>query len=223
MPLTKKRITKFVFALATIYMLLNYSWIHGAAASVLAERCNEQLFDQSRARVAGLFRTTESEPFVACLSSPALGIDISHGQTRFAPGLPSVVLIGPKGMNEDVIAHELVHAELASRLGVIKRQLKVPIWVDEGLAMQVDHRLDYNAEALAAYHARDDLSFPDLDTLATTKFFVTGDQGKYHYAYSRCLVGQWISTERNWVSKIQAWSNTDNGTAIVQRGCSKTE
>lgn len=61
------------------------------------------------------------------------------------------VVIGPDGFNEDVIAHELLHSELRTRL---KNKDKVPEWFDEGLATVVDHRYIRN-EYLSLDHIND--------------------------------------------------------------------
>ena len=44
----------------------------------------------------------------------------------------------------DVTAHELVHAELAQRLGFWTRTVKLPVWFDEGIAVQLDRRADFD-------------------------------------------------------------------------------
>lgn len=68
-------------------------------------------------------------------------------------GVPGKLLIAPWGNyvildNEqrsvDVIAHELVHAEIAGQLGYYKRMTGFPTWLDEGLALQVDYRPKYS-------------------------------------------------------------------------------
>lgn len=49
----------------------------------------------------------------------------------FAPFLPAIILFGPNGQNLDVMAHELVHAELAHRSSALLRIYKIPSWFDE--------------------------------------------------------------------------------------------
>ncbi len=52
----------------------------------------------------------------------------------------SCVVLGPKGQNANVIAHELLHIEMQERVGFFRFMLNVPIWFDEGAALMVDYR-----------------------------------------------------------------------------------
>ena len=139
----------------------------------------------------------EADPIWNCSATA-----VSHGSTAFAVGLPSIVTLGPQGMNVDVAAHELVHAELAARMGVAKRTWVVPVWFDEGLAMQVDHRAAYSRAALRTYLA--DLAIPKLPTLQTRAgFYRAGTEGRLNYAFARCVVAAW-SESRNG-QRLDAW------------------
>lgn len=55
------------------------------------------------------------------------------------------IIIGPDGLNVDVISHELAHSEISARVGWYKTN-KIPIWFNEGVATQVDYRYDYSQE-----------------------------------------------------------------------------
>lgn len=55
------------------------------------------------------------------------------------------VIIGPDGLNHDVVSHEMAHSELSARVGWYKTN-KIPIWFNEGVATQVDYRYDYSLE-----------------------------------------------------------------------------
>lgn len=61
-------------------------------------------------------------------------------------GAHSYVVISPNGLDVDVTAHELTHAELHYRLydGKILPKTILPIWFDEGVATQNDYRERYN-------------------------------------------------------------------------------
>jgi aminopeptidase N len=54
--------------------------------------------------------------------------------------LTQYIFIGPKGQNVDVIAHELMHAEMGVRVGYLADRHSLPIWFKEGFALQVDRR-----------------------------------------------------------------------------------
>lgn len=53
------------------------------------------------------------------------------------------IFIGENGHNIDIISHELVHAEVFSYLGYFNQKFKIPVWFNEGIAMQVDLRDQY--------------------------------------------------------------------------------
>ncbi len=52
----------------------------------------------------------------------------------------SWIVLNPDGLNVDVIAHEMCHDELFSRLGWMKAKSSLPQWFDEGMALMVDYR-----------------------------------------------------------------------------------
>jgi len=185
---TKSRKTSYsVAALVGLMLLLNYNWVHAALAHGIAnEPCPAELLNESKDRVSGLFGSTESTPRIACLSEPTLSLGKIIGTTSFAPGLPAIILLSPEGASVDVIAHEWAHAELAERIGVLARTYRLPTWFDEGLAMQVDYRENYNLTALERLSQRPDLIPIDAESLATPSgYFRAGDQGVFHYAWAR--------------------------------------
>lgn len=179
------------------FLTLNHPWTHAAMASVVGgmERCPSALSEKARARVGALLGPVRSSPLILCQARPGLGLDVPYGTTRFAPLLPSIVVVGPFGRNLDVLSHEWAHAELASRTGVLLRMYRVPVWFDEGLAMQLDQRPDYSEVALKRYRAAGLFSGVTLARLARPEqFFHDGDLGKSHYALARCVVGRWLHT-----------------------------
>jgi len=190
----RRWMVRLTVLLLTSYLLVNSSWIYAAGYSLSAEPCDPQLVSEARLRLDSLFGEIESEPVWACTTARNNWLGAQYGQTNFAPGLPAIIRIGPKGMNVDVIAHEWTHAELFHRIGFVARELHVPVWFDEGLAMQVDHRSDYDQEALVVYQSSLELVLPDRSLLDTAQFFQPGYQGKYHYALSRCLVSDWLES-----------------------------
>lgn len=76
--------------------------------------------------------------------------------------------------NIDLIAHELMHAQIREILGYWAYQTRIPTWFDEGVAMQVDYRDRYKI---------DTLSFPQkeierIKTLTSTSKFWTDSKEK---------------------------------------------
>lgn len=50
------------------------------------------------------------------------------------------IFLGPKGLNVDVAAHELVHAEVRYRTDFVTEMTKLPAWFIEGTGVKVDYR-----------------------------------------------------------------------------------
>jgi hypothetical protein len=146
------------------------------------------------------------------MEDPIVGLHITYGTTRFAPGLPAIVALGSEGLNIDVASHEYIHTEIAERSSVLKRTYRIPTWFDEGIAMQVDHRDAFSMEALATYGRDQNLDDLFLEKIASPElFFRANERGKVHYAFARCVVGHWLKDEdskrlHELVSNI-AWRN----------------
>lgn len=117
------------------------------------ERANLiSLYQKSRLRIDSLFGSNEAKPFILVGTTnevmqlfgdnSTINLQEKTGMTHLTP-FGTYIILSPKGINIDVLSHELCHAELAHRLGWQTRRQKIPIWFDEGLAMLVDKRFDY--------------------------------------------------------------------------------
>lgn len=94
------------------------------------------------------------------------------------------------GLNLDVIAHELCHAELTARVGFMTRMFMVPAWFDEGLAMQLDNRPSFKWQTDTATY------YDYLKPLRGYKSFWEGGFRKVHlnYCFARIEVANWLGT-----------------------------
>lgn len=198
----RKLFLKCSLVIISLYSLAHLSWLQAATVAMASPNCSDELLSAAHSQLAEQYYSISSDPIIACLHEPTLGLTVNYGRTDFAFGLPSVILIGPKGTNTDVIAHEWSHAELEERVGFLYRFLNIPTWFDEGLAMQVDHRADFGTEALSRSNSRSDVQIPALEVMNTSDFFTSGEQGKYHYSLSKCLVSQWVKNNDNWASQL---------------------
>jgi hypothetical protein len=151
---------------------------------------HSEIIKTSRLRVSTFYGSTDAHPKLFAVATAwdrfVFG-NVSHAKTIFTP-LQTCILVGPQGRNVDVVAHELVHAEVANRIGFLNRFLHFPVWLDEGLAMQVDHRTQYDMVNF------DKLSPPTLEDLTSTQGFYSGDNQTltFHYAYSKAQVRKWL-------------------------------
>jgi hypothetical protein len=192
-----KKFAQIAIIATLLFFGVNFYWTHAALASVSdgMQPCSAELASAGQARVRSFFGTVKSHPWVLCQRHPALGLDVSFGDTRFAPFLPALVIIGPDGANADVLAHEWTHAELSARTSILERTISIPTWFDEGLGMQVDTRPEYDRKALAELRQSGELGAIRLQQIANpTQFFVGGERGRAHYALAKCAVGQWVSS-----------------------------
>lgn len=150
-----------------------------------------QLTRDARARIDSTFGTPESKPILVFFDQPdgfgPFRLN-AYGSTQFI-GSRACVMVGPKGQNVDVLAHELMHAEIHYRVGYLKRFLELPTWFDEGVAMQVDYRPRYS---LSPQDAQKTTFVRDLATYST--FFKGDDEAlTRNYASAKHEVASWLS------------------------------
>ena len=126
-------------------------------------------------------------------------------------GMPwgaSYVVLGPDGNSTDVIAHELCHDELFTRLGWWRVKRQIPQWFNEGLALMVDYRFSspavweqpdstqhsasrFDDDDLMPFAPRTMLKLTDLET---TRDFFEGDYSRTMLAYQTAAdeVSRWL-------------------------------
>jgi len=145
-----------------------------------------QLVGDARARIQATFGAVKSKPILVFFNGMGIGPFKlnSHGSTQMI-GSRTCVMIGPEGQSVDVVAHELMHSELHYRAGA----LQVPVWFDEGVAMQVDHRDRYTLSAQKNGHS------DCVRALATaSSFFVADDEVlTRNYACAKEVVASWVA------------------------------
>lgn len=131
----------------------------------------QKLLVDGKGRFEATFGEPRSTPIVVFFNSPASfwPFELNDYGSTHVIGTRTCVLIGPNGRNVDVVAHELMHAEIVDRVGVMAKFTELPTWFDEGLAMQVDFRAEYdlaggaNAETkpVRALQSASDFYVPD--------------------------------------------------------------
>jgi hypothetical protein len=112
----------------------------------------------------------------------------AYGTTQFI-GSRACVIVGPKGSNVDVVAHELMHVEIFDRVGYWVRMTQLPVWFDEGIAMQVDNRSDYNLPE------GEDSSFVRQHDKASEFFDDSSKQLTRNYAAAKSEVRDWLNRD----------------------------
>ena len=63
-----------------------------------------------------------------------------HKTATLSNPFTSFIILGKPGYDINIIAHELSHTVLISKIGYRKKVRTIPTWFDEGIALQVDER-----------------------------------------------------------------------------------
>jgi len=161
------------------------------------------IIDEAHKRLATFWGNTESMPTIIISDNEKklkkLGWTGNPALTTTAVffGAHSYVVISPKGLNIDVTAHELTHAELHYRVynGKILPKTLIPIWFDEGIAMQNDYRENYNYDAWVKV-TNNGKNITDFSQLKNQSQFYNPniDVRRYNYIISKHEVGEWLKT-----------------------------
>ena len=103
------------------------------------------------------------------------------------------ICISDEYLNQDIVSHELTHAELHSRLNDNALR-KLPTWFDEGIATQNDYREQYSAEEWEKQtdHGANVLAPEDMDT--PEEFYAgTAEDRRFRYLNAKHLVSEWMA------------------------------
>ena len=116
-------------------------------------------------------------------------------KTSFDPK-KNYISVSDEYLNIDIIAHELTHAELHTRLNMnaLKR---IPTWFDEGLATQNDYREQYGLEAWIEQtdNGKNALPLEDMDT--GSEFYAgTKEDRRFRYLNAKHEISVWMDTHQ---------------------------
>ena len=112
----------------------------------------------ARDRITAMFGTPVARPVTILAANDteaaAMGLpDLVPGSAFITP-FDTRVVLNMAHLSVDVTAHELMHAEVVERLGFWTRMVQLPVWFDEGLALQLDWRSGYQVDCAAVGPAR---------------------------------------------------------------------
>lgn len=155
------------------------------------------ILDEATVRVSDFWGSLESSPIIIICDDAKtlkkLGGDHDTATVIFFKAY-SYISISREYLNVDIVAHEMTHAELHTRLyyGKLPQKL-VPTWFDEGVATQNDYRSKYNDEAWKEA-TNNGLDKIDLSLIDTASEFNSGEASNrvYRYIISRHEVKEWI-------------------------------
>ncbi len=111
--------------------------------------------------------------------------------------LGSYIVLSKDGLDPDIIAHEMAHAELYERIGFYAQEFKIPTWFSEGLAMQCDDR-DYYSEDTLRAKSDNFKNLPDVKQLRSGRDFHKGshEEVKLNYMTAKHVVKNWYTPEK---------------------------
>jgi hypothetical protein len=117
----------------------------------------------------------------------------SHGlnTVSFSSFIGNFIVFNQKFADINTISHELCHLYLWERIG-FRQKRKLPVWFDEGTAMQLDYR-DYMYDSTIAKNYKTDPALLNIISSNMGFYKVNWDAQRYNYIIAKCEVQKWIS------------------------------
>ena len=107
------------------------------------------LLSKSKARIISKYGSFTAMPVIVITgtkdNAKKYGLGAFPGKAFAAPW-EEYIVINHQAHDVNLVAHELMHAQVREILGYWAYQIKIPTWFDEGVAMQVDHRESYKVD-----------------------------------------------------------------------------
>ena len=154
------------------------------------------LVEEAKMRVAQYYGSLLAKPnLVFCGSADCFrgfggcGLGFTNGEH---------IVISPQGIRPAIIAHELTHVELVTRVGGFSRVLeRVPQWFDEGMAVMVSEAEEFSDDAWLKASGNGK-NAPDLTALESVEQWtrLTGSQGEnmqLTYGTAKREVARWFT------------------------------
>lgn len=158
-----------------------------------------QLSENARARVGAFFgdvQGTDATIVIFC-DDEKLQAKLGSGKDTTTVTFPvkrNYISISEEYCDLDILAHELTHAELHTRLNE-KPLRALPTWFNEGIAVQNDYREQYGAQAWEEQtdHGKNVVALTDMDT--PDEFYAgSAEDRRFRYLNARHEVGEWMET-----------------------------
>ena len=156
------------------------------------------IIKQASLRISSFWGEKKSDPkFIYCYNEDDYKKYGSEGPapatTHFKLG--SYIVISHNGVDLDIVSHEMSHAEFNERAGFYNITFKVPIWFNEGLAMQNDYRNYYSEDTLKA-RSGNYKQLPDLFKIGTHFYDGPPEQVMLNFMTARYVVKRWYTKEK---------------------------
>ena len=173
-----------------IYVNKNYS---GNIKEII--QLTEEALERDRA-FFGELQCTDTTIIIFCDDDKLLSkLDGDH-DTKTSYTKKNYISVSDEYLNIDIIAHELTHAELHTRLNV-KALKSIPTWFDEGLATQNDYREQYGLKAWIEQtdNGKNTVPLEDMDT--GSEFYADPlEDRRFRYLNAKHEVSVWMDTHQ---------------------------
>ncbi|MCU7988797.1 MULTISPECIES: hypothetical protein [unclassified Shewanella] len=197
-----------------ILPLMNYQrlnsevFLAGDFAEQQAQIISE-LIDSASERISHVYGKPISKPRFVIAADIQGAANWGANETASMHRMPwrACIIIGPKGQNVDVIAHEWLHAEIQHRVGFFRFLKEIPVWFDEGAALTLDYRKPFLPENINLF-AEDVTS---VKNLKSGKSFFSNNI-RQNYQASRIAVEPLIRPKQffNDLEKIASGESFEN-------------
>lgn len=156
------------------------------------------LLEQATERVTSFWGALESKPVIILSESndklKRLGYNASPFTSMYLfHGARTYMIFSTANLDIDLLAHEMTHAEIYGRIYKDKWYNKglIPIWFNEGVAMQNDYRDKYNETAWEKVTNHGTI-VKSLNSIDSVQSFYT-DDSVINYIIARHELQEWIS------------------------------
>ena len=157
-----------------------------------------EMIEQAKDRVRTFFgdvRFQDETIFIICDDEKLtrkLGED--HGTVIFYfPSETHYICISDEYLELDILAHEITHAELHTRLSA-EAQKAIPTWFDEGIALQNDYREKYSEAQWTQQtdNGKNAVALEDMDTPA--EFYAgKAEDRRFRYLNAKHELDVWMT------------------------------
>ena len=173
-----------------IYVNKNYSGNIKEAIQL-----TEEALERDRA-FFGELQCTDTTIIIFCDNDKLLSKLGGDHDTQTSYTKKNYISVSDEYLNIDIIAHELTHAELHTRLNV-KALKSIPTWFDEGLATQNDYREQYSLEKWIEQtdNGKNTVPLEDMDT--GSEFYADPlEDRRFRYLNAKHEVSVWMDTHQ---------------------------
>ena len=128
-----------------------------------------KLIPKAQKYISDVWGKVTSKPTIYACSTKKCAKSLGIGARAYQ--INNHIILSPKAISKELIAHEWSHAELYKKVGGFFNWKKIPSWFDEGLAVSVSHEPRHDERAWKKI-VDNNISYPSLNELVTLKQWI---------------------------------------------------